>query len=62
MVDEFVELMQRPDFRRELIDDINSQLDIPLLSETHEERLFAAIYDCVCRALTRRAEERAPCK
>ena len=46
---EFVELLKDKDFKEKFIDALNDDIDIPLLREKHEEKVFKKIYDLLLK-------------
>ena len=46
---ELVELFKSEDFSKELIKSINDDVDIPLLNEKTEKKIFKSLYELVAR-------------
>ena len=46
---ELVELFKSEDFSKELIKSINDDVDIPILNEKTEKKIFRSLYDLVAK-------------
>ncbi len=49
--DHFVELLEKKDFKKQLIAALNEDIDIPLINEKTEKKVLDAIYKLVIKLL-----------
>tara|TARA_Y100000741_G_C18210889_1_gene541672 strand:- start:87 stop:293 length:207 start_codon:yes stop_codon:yes gene_type:complete len=49
--DHFVELLEKKDFKKQLIAALNEDIDIPLINEKTEKKILDAIYKLVIKLL-----------
>jgi hypothetical protein len=52
-VETLISMLERRDFRRHLISEINDDVDIPMIGERTEQKVLNAIYKALLRALRR---------
>lgn len=46
-LEHFVELFKRKDFRKKFVNKVNKNLDIPILNEKTEKKIYDAIYQMI---------------
>ena len=46
---EVIELLKDKEFKEKFIDALNDDIDIPLMREKHEEKIFKKIYDLLLK-------------
>ena len=49
--DHFVELLEKKDFKKQLIAALNEDIDIPVINEKTEKKILDAIYKLVIKLL-----------
>ena len=50
-IDHFIELLEEKSFKKTLIKEINDDVDIPMIGERTEKKVFDAVYKALLRAL-----------
>ena len=50
-IEAMIAMLERKDFKRHLIAEINAEIDIPMIGERSEKRVFDAIYKVFLKAL-----------
>ena len=56
-IDSLVAMFERRDFKRRLIAEINEDVDIPMIGERTEKKVFDAIYRALLRSLRKLDDE-----
>lgn len=57
VLNNLVEILETKEFEKELIDQINDDVDIPMINEKSEKKVFKAIYKVVLKAVRKYAEQ-----
>lgn len=50
-VDHLIELLEKRDFRRKLINKLNKNVDLPMFDERTEKKMMKALYDVILDAI-----------
>ena len=51
VLDQIIDLMEKKDFKNKLIKEINEDVDVPMINEKTEKKVFDSIYKLMIKSL-----------
>lgn len=54
LLGDLVELLQDDDFKKTLLKELNKEIDLPVLNEKKEGKLFKVIYDVLLKFISKK--------
>ena len=57
-VDQLIEMLETKQFKKKLVKKLNKNVDIPMLNERTEHKVFDAVYDMIVSALKELEDEK----